>query len=243
MIKGIIFDGGNTLFRFPANSQEISHRGATEMAAWYLKKKHIKLDADALIEVFLAEREAGYERAKATMAEVLATECLKNALEKIDAPPTASLHIEAAIKIFFGPAETVWEACPDAADTLKQLKAQQYRLGFYSNATDDALVQRLVNKNGLRPWLSPTFSSAGCGWRKPKQEAFNLIAERWNLPATEIVMVGDTLIADILGAQNAGMRSILVTMDENPSNNDNRHIQPDAEAPALSSLSGIIAGL
>ena len=92
-----------------------------------------------------------------------------------------------------------------------------------------------------RPWLSPTFSSAGWGWRKPKPEAFDLIARRWDLSPAEIVMVGDTLNADILGAHRAGMHSILVTMDEAFSNDENRHIQPEAVADRLSILPAIIA--
>jgi phosphoglycolate phosphatase-like HAD superfamily hydrolase len=57
------------------------------------------------------------------------------------------------------------------------------------------------------------------------------------------VVVGDTLNADVLGAQNAGMHSILVTMDENPSNANHRHIQPTAVAGSLSELPEIVAQL
>ncbi len=56
-------------------------------------------------------------------------------------------------------------------------------------------------------------------------------------------MVGDTLKADILGAQNSAMSGILVTMDESPSNADNRHLQPAAAAKNLAELPGIIAQL
>ena len=91
--------------------------------------------------------------------------------------------------------------------------------------------------------MSPTFSSAGWGWRKPKPELFDLIAKRWRLPPHEIVMVGDTLDADILGAQNSAMHGILVTMDESRFNAGNRHIQPAAVAKSLSELPGLIAQL
>jgi len=52
-----------------------------------------------------------------------------------------------------------------------------------------------------------------------------------------------TLNADILGAQNAGMPAILVTMDEAPSNAEQRHIQPTAVVETLSALPEIIAQL
>ena len=243
MIKGIIFDLGNTLIRMTRGLDEVIQEGAEAMATWYLKKKHIKLDAEALVEMFIAERVARQKIASQTEAEALATETLRETLKKIEAPPSAAALLDGAIKIYFGPEEAASQAYPDAVDTLKALKAQGYHLGLYSNATDDPLVQRLVNRNGLRPWLSPTFSSAGWGWRKPKRDGFNLIAQRWRLSPEEVVVVGDTLKADILGAQNASMRSILVTMDEARSNPDNRHIEPTATADNLSALPNIIAQL
>lgn len=243
MIKGIIFDGGNTLFRPTADLNEATRTGAEKMATWYLKKKHIKLNSEGLIETYLAEREAAHRQAQETQTEMLAQDCLRTALKKIEAPPSATAFVEAAVKIAFGPEEAAWQPYPDAVETLQQLQAASYRLGLLSNASDDKLVQRLINKCKLRPWLSPTFSSAGLGWRKPRPDGFLLIAERWGLPPAEIVMVGDTLAADIQGAHNAGMRGILVTMDESPSNETHRHIEPAATAATLSELPDLTAQL
>jgi putative hydrolase of the HAD superfamily len=242
LIKGIIFDLGHTLIRLSRDWQVVAQEGAEAMAEWYFKKKHIKVEAAALIEAFSAARAAGYELAQQTHAEVLTEQSLRDALTKIEAPASARAFVEAAVKIYFEPEEAAWQAYPDAVDSLKQLK-EQYRLGLYSNATDDKLIQRLVNRHKFRPLLSPTFSSAGWGWRKPKREAFELIAGRWGLAHEEIVVVGDTLNADILGAQNAGMPAILVTMDEAPSNVHNRHIQPTASAASLAELPALIGQL
>ena len=234
---------GNTLIKVTRSWDEVIQEGAEAMATWYMKTKHIKLDAPALIETFIAECASGLKTARQTQTEVLAAQTLLASLKKIEASPSAEALIEGAVKIFFGPEEAASQAYPDTVDTLKTLKAQGYKAGLYSNATDDALIQRLVNRNGLRPWLSPTFSSAGWSWRKPKREAFDLIAQRWGLAPEEMVVVGDTLEADILGAQNAGMHSILVTMDEAISNADNRHIQPTAMTDNLSAVPEIIAQL
>jgi FMN phosphatase YigB (HAD superfamily) len=241
LIKGVIFDLGNTLICMTRAWDTVIWEGAQAMATWYLKKKHIKLNSTALIETFIAERQAGYKIALQSQSEVQARETLHKALAKIEAPASTGPIIDAALKIYFGPEEEAYQPYPDAVATLKSLKKQGYRLGLYSNATDDLLVQRLINRNGLRPWLSPTFSSAGWGWRKPKREPFELIAQRWGLPPEEVVVIGDTLQADILGAQNAGMKSILVTMNEAPSNADNGHIQSTAVANNLSILPEIIA--
>ena len=213
MIKGIIFDLGGTLVQFTGNQETVIREGAEAMAGWYLKKKHIKLHEEALIEAFIDERTAALDASRQTQTTVLAGQCLQQALTKIDAPKQAFALIEAAIKVYFEPEESAWKPFSDTIDALKTLQAKHYRLGLYSNATDDLFVQRLVNQCYLRPYLSPTFSSAAWGWCKPRPEPFLLIADRWQLTPQEIVMVGDTVDADILGAQNVGMPSILISRD------------------------------
>jgi FMN phosphatase YigB (HAD superfamily) len=56
--------------------------------------------------------------------------------------------------------------------------------------------------------LDPALTSAGTGIRKPNPEAFAPILAAWDLPPASVVMVGDTLDADILAAHHAGMRSV-----------------------------------
>ena len=245
MITGIIFDLGHTLIHLTRDINEVAREGAAAMAAWYFKKKRIKLDQPALIEVFLAERQMAWLNGDKTQTETPLVQSLATALDKIEAPPTAKTKslLEAAVKIYFEPEQAAWAAYPDAVETLKRLKSEGYRLGLYSNADDDPFVQRLINNNKFRPELGVSFSSAGKGWRKPKPDGFELIAKRWNAPVEEIVVVGDTLRADVLGAQQAGMKSILVTMHESSSNDDHRHIQPTAVAQRLSDLPDIIRRL
>jgi len=239
-MKGIIFDLGSTLLRFTDDYDAVVRAGAEAMALWYFKKKHIKLDQVALVEAFIGERAAGRVQACQTETEVTAQTSLRQALKKIEAPTTADAFAEAAIKIYFEPEEAAWQPYTDTVAVLQQLAKSGYRIGLYSNATDDPFIQRLVNRYKLRPWLAPVFSSAGWGWRKPKPEPFQLIADRWGLSPEDVVVVGDTLNADILGAQQAGMTGLLVTMDESPANADNRHIRPDAVAATLTEAAALL---
>lgn len=49
---------------------------------------------------------------------------------------------------------------------------------------------------------------------KPYAPAFRAVLERFaDIPAEEILMVGDTLHTDILGGQNAGMKTLLITAE------------------------------
>ncbi len=239
-VRGVIFDLGSTLMYFDGEWEDVTSRGAEDMVAFFARKQ-VRLDGAALAETFLAERQVGREVAYRTDREVTCIESLRAALEKAEAPPEAYPLMAEAVRVYFGPEEAAWKAYPDARATLKALAQQGHRLGLLSNATDDLFVQRLVNRLDLRPWLSPTFSSAGLGLRKPKREPFDLILSRWNLAPASIVVVGDTLNADILGAHNSGMQGILITADEAPRNDEHREtIMPDGTIAALGGLPGLI---
>jgi HAD superfamily hydrolase (TIGR01549 family) len=240
MVRGVIFDLGSTLMYFDGDWEDVINRGVADMLAFF-KRRHVKLDEGALAESFIAERRAGREVAHRTRQEVTCGGSLRAALEEVDAPIEAFPLVPEAVRISFGPEEDAWKAYPDAQVTLKQLQGNGLRLGLLSNATDDLFIQRLVNRLGLRAWLSPTFSSAGLGLRKPRREPFDLILSRWNLPPKSVIMIGDTLDADILGAHNAEMRGILITADESARNEkDRERIIPDATIPTLSELPSLI---
>jgi putative hydrolase of the HAD superfamily len=235
-VRGVIFDLGGTLMVLDADEADVVEWGAADMAAFFSRKR-VKLDEAALVETFLAERRAGREAALRDHREVTCGESLRAALEKLGAPPEAFLLIEPAVRVYFELEEAAWTACPGARATLKRLSEQGYRLGLLSNATDDPFIQRLVNRLELRPWLSPVFSSAGLGARKPRREPLDLVAARWGLPPETLVVVGDTLDADILGAHNAGMRGVLITAYESPRNPAHRgRIVPDAAIATLDEL-------
>ena len=239
-ILGIIFDLGGTLMYFDGDWDEKAHQGAVNMAAFF-RRKRVQIDEAMLVDAFKASRQAGWIQATSGGYEVTCAQSVRTALREVEAPPEAFPLVPEAVRVCFGPEEAAWMPYPDAKATLKRLSQQGCRLGLLSNATDDALIQRLVNRLELRPWLSPVLASANLGCRKPLREPFDLILSRWNLPATSVLMVGDTLNADILGAHNAGMPGVLITADESLSNHEHREtIIPDATINTLGDLPPLI---
>jgi putative hydrolase of the HAD superfamily len=242
VIRGVIFDLGYTLMYLDGDWEEVETQGVVSLGE-FLVEQGLALDPAAFGEAFLARRLEGYGRATKTRTEVLATDTLHATLAAFGYPNVDDKLIEEAVRRYFWPEEQHYVAYPDALDVLRQLSEMGYHLGMISNATDDPLIQRLVDRLEFRSWLRPALSSAGVGIRKPDPRIFQMVLDEWGLRPEQAVMVGDTLEADILGAQLAGVRSVLVTMRENGRSTDCPDVQPDAQVESLSLLPQIITAL
>lgn len=89
----------------------------------------------------------------------------------------------------------------------------------------------------LIPWL---FISEEVGYQKPQRQFFDAVLSAMSPPpSARIVVVGDSLAADILGAINAGLDSIWY----NPHGLSGRpDIVPTFEARTFDQISGLILG-
>lgn len=211
MFKGIIFDLGGTLLHFEGHRTEVVRQGIQDLRTWYLKKKRVNLNPAAFLEAMMSEHAASLSQAVGTQQEVLMQDTIMKALQRINAPRHAIQMAQEGTRFFFQAEELAYTPIAEAKQTLKKLYLNGYKIGIMANAAEDGLVQRLVNDYDLRPWVSPVLSSASLGWRKPNPAGLTLIARRWPLSPSEILVVGDELETDILGAQQAGMPSVLMT--------------------------------
>ena len=134
-------------------------------------------------------------------------------------PPVDDTVVGRAVEAYFAPEEAAYRLYDGAHAALEGLAARGLALGLISNATDHALVARLMAPHGLKRHFRVVISSAGHGRRKPHVEIFRAMERALDLPADGLVMVGDTLGEDTLGARQAGWRGgVLVDIDPNPGN-------------------------
>lgn len=90
---------------------------------------------------------------------------------------------------------------------------------------------------GLIPWL---FISEEVGYQKPQRQFFDAVRSAMSPPSSaRIVVVGDSLTADILGASNAGLDSIWYNPQGLPGRPD---ITPTFEARSFDRISQLILG-
>ena len=99
----------------------------------------------------------------------------------------------------------------DVAPVLALLREQDIDLGLVTNAHQPmAMRDRELEACGLLHFMPRCrLSAADVGWLKPHPRIFRAALERLDAAPGEAVFVGDNPVADIAGAQNAGMRAVL----------------------------------
>jgi len=103
----------------------------------------------------------------------------------------------------------LWSAPGEGArETLAALQARGYRLAVVSNA--DGRVRDLLEVAGLSTLLEAVIDSSEVGVEKPDLRIFLAATERLGVPSRACAYVGDIYEIDVLGAEAAGMRGILI---------------------------------
>ena len=96
------------------------------------------------------------------------------------------------------------------ADMLRRFRDAGLKLGLLSNTFIPAeILDRHLAEEDLIEWLPVRVYSCQLRYRKPHPAIFAEAAGLMELPAENLVFVGDSLRADIRGANRAGMVSVL----------------------------------
>jgi len=242
-ISGVIFDLGNTLMYLDNEWDLVRDRGARELVN-FLSERGVAIEPSQFGEGYLALRRSLYTRGVEEQVEYTAEYSLRTLLAQSGHEDVSQDLVEQALRAFFAFEETQWKPYPQAGATLRQLSERGYRLALISNATHDPLIQGLVDRSGFRRWLDISLTSAGVGIRKPNPALFQIVLDQWDFPASQVVMIGDTLRFDVLGAHNSGLKGILAAWDLYPDYDaGGDHVVPDAIAESLPHLVELIEGL
>ena len=236
----ILFDLGDTLIYFDDDWPAIFALARTELLN-SLQSAGFQLGQDFLDEFYT--RMSDYYRQRDTeFIEYTTHYVLRNVLADWGHPNVPEDVLTQALADMHSITQEHWIPEEDALPTLERLRLRGYRMALVSNAADDPNTQVLVDKLGGRPYFEVIMSSAAAGIRKPNPKIFSRVLSSLGSSAEQAVMVGDTLGADILGAQNAGIFSIWITRRaDTPANRAHLDtIRPDASIKVLSELPGLL---
>jgi putative hydrolase of the HAD superfamily len=118
--------------------------------------------------------------------------------------------IEQAVDAYFDPFIKSCQLIPGTHEMLESLMGR-YRLALVSNFTHPPAVERILARVGIEHFFEAILISGRLGRRKPHPAVFAELTRCLGLDPAEIVFVGDELQADIVGAQEAGMRAVWMT--------------------------------
>lgn len=126
--------------------------------------------------------------------------------------PRQSLSMADCLAAYDGQAVPGVKPYADVIPALRYLKAQNLRFGLVTNSLHPMQLRDIELADlGLAPFFEDgcRFSAADVGYLKPHPHIFQAALECLNVSAEEVVLVGDSLPADIVGAKRLGIKAIL----------------------------------
>lgn len=103
---------------------------------------------------------------------------------------------------------------PTVKPALEQLQ-KKYRLGIVSNA-QEAFTMPELGLYGLDRYFEAVVLSSQVGVKKPNSRIFARALGDLNVNPSEVVMVGNDMVSDMMGASKLGMRTIYIQQKNKP---------------------------
>ena len=101
------------------------------------------------------------------------------------------------------------ELFDDSILVMKALQAKEIETVILTNGPSD--VQRAKYRRlGLSRYIQRIYISEEIGFSKPYREAFEYVLRDFDVPASEVLMVGDSIENDIVGAEQVGIKAVLI---------------------------------
>lgn len=123
-----------------------------------------------------------------------------------------------------------WEPYPDVEHVLAEGKRRGFVQGVLSDWGSELLP--ILKALDLTKYLDFVVVSAVIGFAKPGNEIFREALLRANVDPHEAIYVGDSYIADVLGARSAGMQAVLL---------DREGRAPAVDCPVIAGLDEVLA--
>lgn len=131
---------------------------------------------------------------------------------------------------------------PDVEKTFQYCKKNNIKIGIITNGPE-LHQQSKINQLGLSRWIpfENIFISSREGVAKPDKKIFMIAEKKMNLNSKDTYFIGDSFANDIVGAKNAGWKSIWINRRNKKL--PNNFIHPDYVIEKNDLLSNLIVEL
>jgi HAD superfamily hydrolase (TIGR01549 family) len=212
-IKAVLFDLGDTLWHFPQMPPAMTIRGETmRRIGGVLESWGVPLEGD--LRFLGRDIRLGVEKVDRAAYE---SDCVSPDFNEA----VRQIAAEKGLDITLGQAAQLWDAWnlggltlgrtmfDDAYQTLDWLRERGVRIGCVTNRVfgGPRFVEELRELR-LDQYFESVAVSCDMGYMKPHPKCFQYALDEMRISPEETAMVGDSLRADVQGAQALGMTAI-----------------------------------
>ena len=206
MIKAVFFDLYNTLVSYAPPREELEAR--------VLKDLGIDVSPEAfrrplvIADEFIYREHARSPISKRSKEETMVLYAQYQGIVLKEAGIDASQELVASILGKWQQVKFKMVLFDDVMPALTHLRGLGLILGLISNVDRD--ITPLCQELGLSAWLQVVVTSQELGFNKPQPEIFQEALKQAGVKPSEAIYVGDQHQIDVVGANEAGMRGILL---------------------------------
>lgn len=229
-VRGVIFDWGGTLT--PWHDIDL-----VEQWQHYVD---VYDPTDSSLAHRLAQAEILRWREQQSSLGANGTGALQHIFESVGIDTDSPLHRDGLSHYLRG-----WDphtlADPQAHVAMTALRSQGIRVGVLSNTMWPREHHETVfARDGLLPLIDAAVYSSEISFAKPHADAFHAILQALDVVPAEAVFVGDRPWDDVHGAQQVGMRAVLVPHSNLGNQAVNVDVTPDAIIHTLGEITDIV---
>lgn len=196
MIKGVIFDLDDTLYDY-----QVANKSATEALCNFASKR-LQIEPKEFSQAFIKGRKLTKEYLTDTGAIHSRTLYCQHALEILGINPF--LHTLSLSNYFWEYFLTQITPFDHVKNFLEKLKEQKILVAVCTDMTSEIQFQKIVHL-GLTELIDIMVTSEEVGVEKPSSKIFSVTLQKMRLLASDVIMIGDSLIKDVKGAQSVGI--------------------------------------
>jgi putative hydrolase of the HAD superfamily len=230
-IKAVLFDMFDTLMLIRKNNDFYS---PSLMRTYkFLNSKGVNVSFEVFQEAYVKVRDELYAEADKTLGEPHFNERIAKTLQSLgyNHEVSSPLVTEATAEFC---SEFLTFVSPDSqAESVLQSLHRKYKLGIVSNFAIPECVDELLEKYNMKGLFDVVVVSAAVNKRKPSPEIFKAAFRALGVSASETVVVGDTLDADVEGAKSVGAKSIYI---QRRIEKEAKRVHPDVTIKSLGEL-------
>ena len=199
--RAVLLDGMGTLLRLEPPAP-LLRRELRDRLGLVISSRDAERAVDAEIAYYRDHHNEGRDRASLATLRRRCARAVRDALGSI----AADAPLEEMTRALM--ASLHFRAYPDAPGALRTLRARGMRLVVVSNW--DVSLYDVLGATGLADLLHGAIASAELGAAKPDPAIFRHALTLAGVPAPHALHVGDSLDADVAGAQAAGIAAALL---------------------------------